>query len=51
VLGYLATLIPEWSELVIGVPVVLTVYCLVIWYRGFGPEDRLLFKLGAEKGA
>ncbi|MBC2776334.1 lipopolysaccharide biosynthesis protein [Parasphingopyxis marina] len=48
-LGWLATLIPEWSELVIGVPVVLSVYCLIIWYRGFGPEDRMLFKLGAGK--
>lgn len=44
VLGYLATLIPEWSELLLGIPTVLVVYGLIIWTRGFGPEDRLLFK-------
>ncbi|AUW60050.1 polysaccharide biosynthesis protein [Sphingobium sp. SCG-1] len=34
----------EWVELVFGVPVVLGVYALVIWRRGFGPEDRALFR-------
>ncbi|MCA1748675.1 MAG: lipopolysaccharide biosynthesis protein [Parasphingopyxis sp.] len=42
--GYLTTLIPEWSELIIGIPLVLVTYCLIIWYKGFGPEDRVLFK-------
>lgn len=42
--GYLTTLIPEWSELVIGIPLVIATYCAVIWYKGFGPEDRMLFK-------
>ena len=51
VLGYIATLIPEWSELLIGVPTVLAVYCLIIWHRGFGPEDRMLFKMGKPKTA
>ena len=35
---------PEWVELAVGVPAILGVYCLVIWRRGFGPEDRLLFR-------
>lgn len=34
----------EWVELAIGVPVILAVYSLVIWRRGFGPEDRALFR-------
>ncbi|MGK2911326.1 MAG: lipopolysaccharide biosynthesis protein [Sphingobium sp.] len=34
----------EWVELVFGVPVILGVYALVIWRRGFGPEDRALFR-------
>jgi len=34
----------EWVELAIGVPAILGVYCLVIWRRGFGPEDRMLFR-------
>ncbi len=50
VVGYAATFVPEWAELIIGVPVVLTVYCLTIWFRGFGPEDRMLFKMGSKEG-
>ena len=34
----------EWVELVIGVPAILAVYAYVIWRRGFGPEDRALFR-------
>ncbi|MDX3910871.1 MAG: oligosaccharide flippase family protein [Sphingobium sp.] len=34
----------EWVELVFGVPVVMGVYALVIWRKGFGPEDRALFR-------
>ena len=39
-----AKLMPEWVELAVGVPAILGVYCLVIWRRGFGPEDRMLFR-------
>ena len=34
----------EWVELAVGVPVILAVYGFVIWRRGFGPEDRALFR-------
>ena len=51
VIGYVATFTPEWMELVIGVPAVLGVYGWVIWYRGFGPEDRILFKMGKKEAA
>lgn len=44
VLGWGATQLPEWAELIIGVPLILTVYCWLIWTRGFGPEDRELFR-------
>jgi O-antigen/teichoic acid export membrane protein len=45
VVGWLATrFLPEWAELVFGIPAVLAVYCAVIWKRGFGPEDRVLFR-------
>src|SRR6202012_2501963 len=37
-----ATWLPEWMELVFGVPLILAGYGAVIWYRGFGDEDRLL---------
>lgn len=51
VIGYVATFAPEWVELVMGVPAVLGIYGLVIWYRGFGPEDRILFKMGKKEAA
>ena len=44
VVGFLATLLPEWMELVFGIPAILATYGYVIWKRGFGPEDRVLFK-------
>jgi O-antigen/teichoic acid export membrane protein len=43
-IGYLSTLMPEWFALLIGVPATLGIYCWVIWNRGFGPEDRKLFR-------
>ncbi len=42
---------PEWFELAIGVPAILAVYCWAIWYKGFGPEDRMLFRRIAPKPA
>ena len=45
IVGWLATqFLPEWAELAFGVPAILGVYCWVIWSRGFGPEDRILFR-------
>ena len=42
--GQLAIRLPEWLELALGVPMILAAYGWVIWTRGFGPEDRVLFK-------
>ena len=44
VVGYLATLLPEWAELIFGIPAILLTYGYVIWHKGFGPEDRVLFR-------
>lgn len=44
-IGYLATYLPEWAELIIGIPMILGSYAWVIWKWGFGPEDRKLFKM------
>lgn len=45
VVGFLVTrFLPEWAELAFGIPAILGVYAAVIWKRGFGPEDRVLFK-------
>jgi O-antigen/teichoic acid export membrane protein len=43
VVGQGVILLPEWAELAFGIPVLLGVYGWVIWTRGFGPEDRVLF--------
>ena len=42
--GWLATQLPEWAELLFGIPAILGIYIWVIWRFGFGPEDRLLFR-------
>lgn len=42
--GYVFTLMPEWLELSFGIPAILVTYGIVIWKRGFGEEDRILFK-------
>lgn len=49
--GYLATQLPEWAELIFGIPLILFAYGWVIWRRGFGPEDRVLFRrnIGGEE--
>jgi O-antigen/teichoic acid export membrane protein len=43
IVGQVVIRLPEWAELAIGIPALLGVYGWVIWTRGFGPEDRLLF--------
>ena len=35
---------PWWLSLMIGVPAILLAYGTVIWHKGFGPEDRVLFR-------
>ncbi len=47
IVGWLVTrYLPEWAELLFGIPAILGVYGWVIWHRGFGPEDRKLFQKG-----
>ncbi|MFM5952755.1 MAG: lipopolysaccharide biosynthesis protein [Novosphingobium sp.] len=36
--------LPEWAVLTLGVPAILLAYGTVIWHKGFGPEDRVLFR-------
>ncbi len=42
--GQIAILLPEWMELAFGIPAILAAYGWIIWTRGFGPEDRVLFR-------
>lgn len=48
--GALARALPEWAELIFGLPAILGVWCLMIWRFGFGPEDRVLFRRQALNG-
>ena len=48
-IGWASThFLPEWAELSLGVPAILAIYCWVIWNKGFGPEDRVLFRKSAK---
>jgi hypothetical protein len=46
--GEVAIRLPEWAELAFGIPAILGSYGWVIWRRGFGPEDRMLFRRKTE---
>jgi hypothetical protein len=37
--------LPPLLQLIVGVPAILAAFGAVLWTRGFGPEDRELFKL------
>ncbi len=51
VVGAASKLLPEWLELIVGVPAILGTYGFIIWHRGFGPEDRVLFRKNVGGGA
>jgi O-antigen/teichoic acid export membrane protein len=38
-------LLPEALQLIIGVPAILGAFGAILWTKGFGPEDRELFRL------
>ena len=43
--GQVAILLPEWLELLLGIPAILAAFGVVIWVKGFGPQDRELFRM------
>jgi hypothetical protein len=38
-------LLPQALKLVLGVPLILLAFGAVLWTKGFGPEDRELFRM------
>lgn len=42
--GQIFIRLPEWVELSLGIPAILTAYCWAIWKWGFREEDRVLFR-------
>ena len=53
VVGQIAIRLPEWAELLFGIPAILAAFGAVLWIKGFGPEDRELFRMkqGRHRGA
>ncbi|HET9335357.1 MAG TPA: oligosaccharide flippase family protein [Sphingomicrobium sp.] len=50
-IGWLFTLLPprfEWLELIGGIPAILAAFGAVMWVKGFGHEDRELFRMKKE---
>ena len=38
------TFLPEWAMIAIGIPAILGIYVWMLWHKGFGPDDRVLFR-------
>ncbi|NJM50831.1 MAG: hypothetical protein HC843_08085 [Sphingomonadales bacterium] len=36
--------ISRMAELTLGIPAILAAYAFIIWTRGFGEDDRVLFR-------
>jgi O-antigen/teichoic acid export membrane protein len=50
IVGWAVTRLPhhfEWLELSLGIPAILGSYGYLVWRRGFGKEDRALFRTKA----
>jgi O-antigen/teichoic acid export membrane protein len=46
--GYFFTALPrslQWAELAFGIPAILATFGIVVWWKGFTPDDRLLFRM------
>jgi len=37
--------LPEMWQLIVGIPAILGAFGAILWTKGFGPEDRELFRL------
>jgi len=36
--------LPEWAMMALGIPAILGIYVWMLWHKGFGPDDRVLFR-------
>ena len=41
-------LLPQTWQLILGIPAILAAFGAVVWIKGFGPEDRELFRLNKQ---
>ena len=42
--GSAVALLPEWLGILVGLFGTVVVYVWAIWFKGFGPEDRILLR-------
>ena len=45
VVGQIVIRLPEWAEIIIGIPAILGAFGAVLWIKGFKCEDRELFRM------
>jgi O-antigen/teichoic acid export membrane protein len=48
IVGQLVILLPEWAEILFGIPAILAAFGAVMWVKGFGHEDRELFRMSKD---
>jgi O-antigen/teichoic acid export membrane protein len=48
IVGQLIIKLPEWAEIAFGIPAILAAFGAILWIKGFGPEDRELFRMKKE---
>jgi O-antigen/teichoic acid export membrane protein len=48
IVGQLVILLPEWAEILFGIPAILAAFGAVMWIKGFGHEDRELFRMSKD---
>ncbi|MBA3896424.1 MAG: lipopolysaccharide biosynthesis protein [Sphingomonadaceae bacterium] len=41
--------LPPLAELIIGIPLIMGAFGAVLWTKGFGPEDRVLFRMNKDE--
>jgi O-antigen/teichoic acid export membrane protein len=54
IVGQLFTMLPrslEWAQLAIGIPAILAAFGIVVWWKGFTRDDRILFRMKKEREA
>ena len=41
--------LPPLAQLVVGIPLIMAAFGAVLWTKGFGPEDRVLFRMNKDE--
>ncbi len=49
IVGQAVVRIPEWGELILGIPLILLTFGVIVWRWGFTHEDRVLFRMKKPK--